>query len=102
MGAYLSENSWIRNVLGTFAALFAVVAVPIGADNYLDETYVQVAQFKGFIQREWKEDIRDLKIDIRKETDPGIREMLEDELDGEIEDYCLEYPGDRRLCGDDR
>jgi len=65
----------------------------------LPERYVTVGQFKDYARSERKQNLRDLRKDIRGETDPELKAEWEQDLIEEIEDYCLDYPEDHRECG---
>ena len=113
---WFGERGFVTKVLVTLTALFAVIGTPVGVaihyENEIDdvrrehneeldafkheanELYVSNVQFKGFIQRDWKSDLIELKIRARKESDPELRDMLAEELEADYGLYCTDYPSD--------
>ena len=82
--------------LPTIAASLLAVGSIGGAALTADSRYVKASDFEQYLERDAREELRDLEREIREIDDPEIRELLEDEYDELLEEYCLTYEDERR------
>jgi hypothetical protein len=66
------------------------------------EKYMTVADLNDSMQSGRRSNLRDLKIDVRDAIDDGADaddiQDLKDDLEWEMDNYCLDYPDDSRNC----
>jgi len=85
------------NLPAIAASVLAVGSIG-GAALTADTRYVKSSDFNQYIGQEIREDLRDLELEIRREEDPELREFLEEQYDELLEEYCADYPEDKRRC----
>jgi len=86
--------------LPTIAAAVLAVGSIGGAAVTADTRYMKMSEWEQYAGREFREDLRNLELQIRREENPGIREFLEEQYDELLEEYCAEYE-DKQRCGDE-
>ncbi len=79
----------------------SVASIVIGAAAFagMETRYVTAGAFQKSYVLQLKREIRELRRELRSETDPERRADLEDDIAALIDVLCLEVPADRECAG---
>lgn len=80
------------------AAIVSTIGIIAGGTLTADTRYVKSADFDLYIGREMREELRDIELEIRRETNPELKRFLMQEYNELLEEYCAMYPNDDRRC----
>ena len=90
----------VLTAASTVAALIGTIAGGAWAlEARMESKFVPVSQFEKFYVNNLQAQIRELERIIREEEDPRLLEILEEDLERLLDEYCLEVDDPRR-CED--
>jgi hypothetical protein len=88
------------NVVVACSAVTALIGSIAGGvwalEARMEAKFVPVSQFEKFYINNLQAQIRELERLIREEEDPRLLEILEEDLEGLLDEYCLEVEDPRR------
>lgn len=75
--------------------MWTAVTTTVGAVLWMFSTFASAADVQKIEYRLLKQEIRDIRRELKSEDDPRVREYLEDDLQDAIDELCLIAPEDR-------
>ena len=82
--------------LSTLASYVVALGVIGGGALTADTRYMKMSEWEQYAGREFREDLRELEVEIRREEDPDIKEFLEEQYEELLDEYCAQYKDKQR------